>query len=364
MPSLKSTTSYRLDGITQIDTVKARSATSTVNRHKNKKAPQTGKSTPDPAIDLRGPEIRLTEGGGTWVLPSPCGSELRWHRDPTNSVDLVLCRAHGNSSECKDWACGHYEVGLRQLLAGPMLRPPLLPWRQIENGRPHGGPPVSNPDFEALHQALLKNPTALSYLRVKRGLNLDAVGACGFGYGQVNSGRPPGFVIPVDRHAGRTFRVRYWPDPWTPGGEVVKIATPRGHSPALWPKPPALEPYRLLVEGELDAAVLRSRGWDAWGAPGIGVPEELLHQMALNAKAVGVIFDVPNPSRRNASRVAADRAVTYIRSQGTFAFRVDLPLTQPDADITDWFITYGRSKSRLRTCINRAYWAQKETTHV
>jgi len=269
----------------------------------------------------------------------------------------MCCRTEGKGWHIIERAAEHYGVPVAKLLIGPKATP-TLPWNTTTDGRSQraGGPPEANPDFDTAHRTLLTNRTAMRYLR-ERGIPRPIVTKYRFGYAQPNPKRPPGIIIPVALHFGMSFRVRYWPDKWVnPVGEEIKEANPRGHAQALWYAPPTATdpPDRVLCEGPLDAAVLRARGFAAWGAPGAGVPDDLLCQMAFNARTVSVILDV-------GAEESADRAVEHIRAFGAFAFRVDLPDGWPrGSDVTDFFIKHGRTSHDFRHLIDAAGAARRK----
>jgi hypothetical protein len=346
-------------------------------------APETA---PEPPNRPQAPEDGSGEGVLYDYLASPCGSTLKRHRDPDTGTDLICCQAHHQTRgwECVELAAEFYRekygVTLGQMMAGRTEFTKDLPWNEKTGGASRAnGPPEALPtraELEQGHIDLLNDPAVVRYLLGERGLTMKVIRKYRFAYLQPNAARPPGIVLPVGR-IPPTFRIRYWPDLWQPPAkkredgtwdvpEPVKISGPRNHAVQLWPWPPWEDQptsFRILTEGELDAALLRSLGSDfpAWGAPGEMVPEPLLHQLAMNASSVAVVLDVGSDVPREPGQESpAARVLRILREEcHVRAYRVDLGLPNRGDDVTDWFVKYRRSSHDFRHLLNAARAAQE-----
>lgn len=197
-----------------------------------------------------------------------------------------------------------------------------------------------------MHRLLASEPDALRYLLQERGLMLDAIRAEQIGYVPTGTGTPPwpdlaAFVFPCRKK-------RFWPRvPTDAKGKPVKCVALPGSASSLDVKRP---PGRALIvaEGELDAVLLRQHGLPtvtstastSWN------PEWNVHVVG---RRVAVIYDAGAESLALAERRAAEFAAAGARE----AWAVDLGLERGE-DVTDWFVTYGRTAEQLRALIRRA----------
>jgi hypothetical protein len=204
--------------------------------------------------------------------------------------------------------------------------------------------------------ALGSNANALDWLRDQRGLTSETIRDARIGYAK--SGVPGpwsdygAFTLPVLEEDGKivTLRKRFWPrTPVTHKNKPVKMAGPRGVPAVLYPDIPHGAAV-LLCEGEFDCLVARQHGLPAVTSTA-GTSWNVEWDERVVGRRVAVIYDAGSNSLR-----LARRTVDRLREAGAAAaWAVDLRragLTQGE-DLTDWFVTYGRSADRLVRLIAR-----------
>jgi hypothetical protein len=251
------------------------------------------------------------------------------------------------------WACPseEYLPAVAEAVGAPgggELRDDPTRWlgHLAHNGTRSRRPPAALPtegDLRRWRRRLRLNRDALDYLRDERGLNRRTISRYGIGYGSGLSPWPEvdGFVFPVRDEAGALVNVkrRFWPDvPWS-GGRPAKSPVLPGRGCQLYPKVPP-RGRLLLVEGEFDALLARQHGLPAITTTcGKTLPDELAERLA--GRRVVVVYDV-------GAEADADRTVAKL---GRSARAVALRLPRERDDITDWFVTYGRSANALRALV-------------
>lgn len=154
-------------------------------------------------------------------------------------------------------------------------------------------------------------------------------------------------MLPVFR-GGRLVMVRrrFWPDtPASSNGKPIKMVGPRNTPAELYPEVP---PGRTLIvcEGEFDALLLRQKGLPAVTstASTSWKPEWDVHT---RDRRVAVLYD------SGSLDLAERRAAELVAAGAAHAWAVDLGLGHGE-DVTDWFITYGRSRAELCELVREA----------
>jgi hypothetical protein len=236
------------------------------------------------------------------------------------------------------------------------------PWLagQSTTARRRQGPPQAFPTSrERLRfRRAARNGDPLRYLTVERGLDRGTIARYGIGYGRV-AGRAPGFVLPVygeadplvDDSPARLVQImiRHWPNPWRliSGGKrrAQRLSVLRGRSAGLYPNVP--HDFAILCEGGFDALIGRQHGLPTVTTTcGATLPEPLADRFV--GIDVAVIYDVGANTRRTVERLRAAGA-------GQVSV-VDLATAglEDGEDMTDWFVSYGRTAADLRRLIRHA----------
>jgi hypothetical protein len=191
------------------------------------------------------------------------------------------------------------------------------------------------------HERLLYERRVLAWLKRERGLTRETIDKYQLGY----DGQAVVFPVYADGELVSVKR-RYWPEPWfrRRGKEVWK-RTPSGAVAQLYPDLPAGR-WALLCEGEPDALLARQNGLPAVTATcGSQLPPSLVQR--LSAQQVAIAYDV-------GAEVAAERAAERLIAAGGQAVVVPLGLPNKGDDLTDWFLTYGRTARELVGLIRKA----------
>ncbi|HWF49077.1 MAG TPA: hypothetical protein VG294_00415 [Solirubrobacteraceae bacterium] len=283
------------------------------------------------------------------ACPLPgCGGRVRAERG--RSVEWIYCcDRHGAAFD--DLAEGYGEAKAT-LYEGPS-ECKVIRWQRHRSQLLAPEPRPTLNQYKRWRSDLLRNPEALDYIRDERGLSDETIARHLLGYGRPNDARPSGFILPqpIGNAPPKSYRLRFWPDPWLTNGRAVKIITPRHHRAQIYPRLPGpFETAGVLVEGELDCLLLRQNGFNAYSTPGIMIRDALALRLGRSLDKVAVVFDVgPN------AQAAANRAVGMLADAGSKAWRVDLALPHDGEDVTDWFMTYRRSADELRDLINTRY---------
>lgn len=283
------------------------------------------------------PQRTVTATAATRFTCPECGHETGY----------VKPRASGDTPSigCYTSGCGEGGDYLRALAAaynapnGATILADPWSWLDVRPAANREPEPLPPPVLlRAWARALASHVEATEYLHRERGLTDATVRAAGLGY----DGRA--LVIPAYA-AGRelgTVKRRYWPDPWRVerGGKQVFKRGLRGHPSVLYPDAPP--GGWLLCEGELDALLARQHGLPAiTSTAGTGWRPDW--DALVVGRRVAVAYD-SGSTEATASRVAA------LRAAGADAWPVNLGLS-PGQDLTDWFVTYGRSSGALRALV-------------
>jgi hypothetical protein len=228
----------------------------------------------------------------------------------------------------------------------------------ISGGGLRGEEPEALPTFAQLAEwrsRLTVSRAALRYLREVRGLTAGTIRRYGLGYAPPCEWprarwacEPGGFILPIYK-GGELIgaRKRFWPKvPVGSDGKPIKYTGPRDHAALLYPALPPRGPV-ILCEGELDTLVGHDRGLPVASTTcGASLPEPLAG--AFNRRRVAVVYDT-------GALASARRTVERLLTAGAReAWAVDLALPEPGDDLTDWFVTYGRTADELRALLNSA----------
>lgn len=164
---------------------------------------------------------------------------------------------------CRIWGLGAVDVMRRLRLDDDAGR--ARPAPKKAPARPAEPPAVEDysAKYKAWHDALLKAPAALEYLK-QRGITLDAVNALNLGYdpnlgyGEKQSCRAPRIIIPYDAHYYKARRID--------GNDAEAKYIPSAGGKYIYNGSAALEdktdPFPVVVvEGELDAVAIYQGGY-------------------------------------------------------------------------------------------------------
>jgi P4 family phage/plasmid primase-like protien len=213
--------------------------------------------------------------------------------------------------------------------------------------------PVALPSaaaLELLTEKLLANVERLRFLTDKRGLSLDTIRSARIGW---QSGR---YAVPVLDVDGTVVNVRRYKPDAAPGQKVLSL---RGHgSPARWFRSPELlgagpEAVVLVCEGELDALLAQQR-FDAESLAAVavsgtgGATSPPADVEVFRGRTVAVLYDCDEAGRQGARKLG-ERLLGVAESVSV----VDLGLGDGE-DVTDWFVTHGRSVADLVALIDSA----------
>lgn len=236
----------------------------------------------------------------------------------------------------------------RERLAAEAYRRSARPKRRA---KPESPPSVAL--VEGWAARLWTEPAALAYLRSERGLTDATIRASRIGYAASGSGRTwsefGAFTIPVvRRRTVLTMRRRFWPDlPRSTKGKPVKIAGPAGVPMALYPDAPTGRTL-IVCEGEFDALLLRQKRLPAVTSTAGTAWDQSWNRVVVGCR-VAVIYDAGEASLAKARKLAE----AFRAAGAETAWAVDLGAAGLDdgEDVTDWFVTYGRSREDLRRLI-------------
>jgi hypothetical protein len=194
---------------------------------------------------------------------------------------------------------------------------------------------------------LLGSPGPLAYLLNERGLSREVIERYQIGWdGEA-------FTLPVwDVRTGKliNLRRRRWPRPWPDGSRYRGLRGRPGR--VLYPNVPPDGPL-VLCAGEFDALVCRRHGLSTTitVCSGSGTDWSGDWNDLVAGRKVAVVFDAdPREEAQAESRAAqlreagADSWVVRLSSEGL----------KPKEDLTDWFVTHGRTGARLRRAMNEA----------
>ena len=190
----------------------------------------------------------------------------------------------------------------------------------------------SNATIEGAASRLRSDPARLRWLRTQRGLNRATLEALNIGW--------DGAAFTVPAFLGSTLLQYYR---CVPGG---KVTATRGVPRPLYVPAGGLRSGRLVVvcEGEWDAMVAWQADLNAVGRPGAGGRWRDEWTRCLSGRDIALTYDCDAAGRRAAQ--ADEEAL--IAGGSRSVRRVDLLLGEGEGeDVTDWFVTYQRTRDRL-----------------
>lgn len=189
----------------------------------------------------------------------------------------------------------------------------------------------------ALHGHLLKTPSALRKLKAKYGLNDETIKKYLIGYQNKN------FVIPIEAEPGK----------WT--FKEHKGVQTRFAKAVLYPHGVIKEgmPLVVITEGELKALLLNQYGFPA--VSGTGGARTWNNEWSLLFKGLDVVlaFDADDPGRRGAQKVAQNLK-DVARNVKAICWPAILDGSENKKDVTDFFISLGKSKTDFQRLIENA----------
>jgi hypothetical protein len=184
------------------------------------------------------------------------------------------------------------------------------------------------------HSRLMATDEPLGYLCQKRGLRASTLGRYRLGWdGEA-------FTLPVFGPGGKLVNLRR--------RRLAPLAKPiglRGRGSQLYPDVPAGRGV-LLLAGEFDALLARQKGlpFAVTTTCGTQLPEHLIR--ALAGRLVAVAYDVGEEAE-------AEKTVGKLRAADCQAWVVRLELPRSGDDLTDWFVTYRRTRRDFFELIRR-----------
>jgi DNA primase len=276
-------------------------------------------------------------GNGRWMVLCPVHGDR--HR-PNLSVDVQ--RRFGPAAtlfmHCK--RCGANGDDVLDALG-------LAEWRQaiyhrnndavLQRRLTHAAPLPTNEELDRWSEALWADAARLRYLAEERGLSERVIRRYRLGWNEEQSR----YMLPVAGDDGKLANVRrYKPDAHPDEGKMIGL---RGRGGQLYPAPPTASDAApvLVTEGEWDALVARSHGLTAVCGTLGAATWRPAWSGALAGLSVAFIYDCDDAGREGAA--AAAGAVLPIARRVRV---VDLGLGAGE-DLTDWFVTYGRSADDL-----------------
>lgn len=183
----------------------------------------------------------------------------------------------------------------------------------------------------------------MAYLLDARGLSRKTIQAARLGYDRERSA----ITIPV-YEGGQLVNVRRR---FLSPAAVPKITGLAGRGSQLYPAPPG-EDF-ILCEGEFDALLAGQHGLPAVTSTA-GTAWKKEWNVYAAERRVAVVFD----SGEAPLAIAHRRAEELLATGAVEAWPVDLGLEDGE-DLTDWFVTYGRTPEALKRRINRAWRASR-----
>lgn len=237
------------------------------------------------------------------------------------------------------------ELGGYELLDDPLTYLGDLTTRPRQRSRPSKLPTYA--EIEGWHSRLMSSGPPVEHLLTERGLTTDVIARYRLGWDGT------AFTLPVYSTRNRrlvNLRRRSWPNPFPNGSRYMGLSgrTKKTGGVQLYPDIPS--GGLLLCGGELDALAARSHG-----LPGIACTAGVASQWPsawdrlVSGREVVVAFDAGEEKH-------AERRVTSLTEAGARAWWVDLSAAglAPKEDLTDWFVTYGRSANDLRRLVRRS----------
>jgi hypothetical protein len=210
-------------------------------------------------------------------------------------------------------------------------------------------------EIDCWHRALLTDrefAPALDHLVNARGLDLATIGRLRIGYRMTTFGHripEPAFTIPVTNADRKllNLRQRTWPGP-------KRYLGLTGRGSHLYPLP-MVGPYRIVCEGEFDAAIGRRHKLPTVsGTAGTYFAPEWIDQFNRRLP-IFICFDPEGYHERAVPLARLFREAGHglvwpvnLGMDGRLGCRRGL---RPKEDLTDWFVKHGRDATQLRRFI-------------
>lgn len=304
----------------------------------------------------------VSEGKYHWKALCPCHDD----NDPSLLVDVRLHDVR-RVTFARCVACGANGVDVCRLLGLPLGR---VLYGNPPDDRPKRSrvEPLGEEKVTRYVSDLWDDPKLLDYLHTDRGLGDETLRRYEIGW---DSGRER-YTIPIrDRHGDLVNLRRYRP---SPPADVPKMINAKGHgSPArLYPLP--LPSGNIVVcEGEWDCLLLNQHGipavtsthgagaWrEEWNALFVGRPVAYLYDVGADHHATDHATGLAATRGHAQATRAAPRRQRQRRggvggraaSSPASVRVVHLGFPRKGDDVTDWFVTYGRTARELRDLIN------------
>jgi hypothetical protein len=216
------------------------------------------------------------------------------------------------------------------------------------NGKVEPKPLPTEAEVRDRWRFLREHDEALAYLLNERGLIREIITEYDVGY----DGKA--FWLPIREPAGElvTLKRRGWPKPFEREGELLKYLFTPGHDAAhVYPEVPATGPL-ILCEGEFDALVLRRHRLPSITVT-TGMATHWQPQWSANwppGRKVALLYDAGTDAEAQ-----ADKRCAEICDCGALAWVCSLSKAglKDKEDMTDWFVTYGRTRAELLRLIKR-----------
>lgn len=177
----------------------------------------------------------------------------------------------------------------------------------------------------------------IQYLREMRGLSREVIVRYGIGWCE----KKERFTIPISRN-GEYVNVRLYHPNKNP--KVLPISS--GRSTQLYPEDQLKNDELWLCEGELDALCGISNGLPAVSVTGGARSWKDEFTTLLRDKKVNIVYDCDEAGSKGADKIAGTlHKAAHVKV-------ISLGLRNKE-DLTDWFVTYGRTRQELEKLAER-----------
>lgn len=279
-------------------------------------------------------------------------------REPSANWNVVSglfhCKTCGAAGGPIDWLMKlngvDYRTALEEVgrLAG--MSPPSLSKRMNgAAGHPSPAAPTSatkgkltETNVRAWHEAALRNAELIGWFHDHRGFTDETIAKYQLGW---DSQR---VTIPVRDEAGALVNVRRYQLNSTDGQKMLHLMAGSGPdvTTRLFPGDP-IGLDVLLVEGEWDALICQQNGIDARSmTAGAGIWNPTWTPLFAD-RVVTIAYDNDDAGRKGAVKVAR-----ILSSAGVTVRILYIPNLPEKGDVTDFFVSQGRSAQELRTLID------------
>lgn len=300
--------------------------------------------------DFFGPNVQLTAGWTNLFCPfhNPLWKEQQGkspsfgvHESGAFRCASASCGAHGQS------VVNFYDQ-FHKLPFEKTLRKLYHRWIQ---------PLVSEKKIEKWHAMLLDTPSVMKYITEKRGISIKTIKRFQLGF---DGDR---ITTPIRDRFGLVVDVRRYD--FTGKAPVKILSYKKGYGTSrLFPIDNLISTKGRLIlcEGEWDTLVAIDRGYraltvtsGAGGWPKLNGPNDVTAMF--KGRTVRIIYDVNDVNSigqlTDAGQIGAKKVADILAPLARSVKIVKLPLKKSGADISDWFIHYGRTKAALDELISQ-----------